>query len=893
MPTPIITSPHSQIITSKFHADSAAIIAAPCQCRWMTPQATGPALSGPGRVILAVAERNLMPSIPLSSFTESFLASVAAGTGRYRGGADPVRALGKKAGGGMRWQRYLNSDLELPGQNSKLAVLIGQKLYCAAGCAGEGDLRQMLEESELRLRAVIEASDEAVIGVDSEGRILFCNRRAALVFGYPEKELVNLSSTRLVPRRFRRKYDEMLKRAFTLTNSQAPGNKIRVFGLKKSGRTFPIELTLRFLESNGHFCGLGVIHDLSGPTLIESELEQFFKLSVDMLCIAGTDGYFKTINPAFERELGIPADDLLAAPFIAFVHPYDIENTLQEIQKLSETVQTVRFTNRYRCKNNSYKWLAWTFQRNDDLLYGVAHNITDQKNAEENLRRMMLFAELNPAPVLRFDAEGIILMANPAARKIFGISNDERALLSSVLPAVQKFDLAACIQQQEKLTLSTQIGDRFYQFTLYGLPELNFAHLYGTDITERVEAEEEIRRSHRETEEILATISSILIGVDEHDHITQWNSSAEHFFGITAKNVIGLPFENCGIQWDWQVVAERVKTSRRLNCPLRKENMNYLRPDGIQGILSLTISPIRTDKTKAAGYLILATEETERRNLELQLRQAQKLESIGQLAAGIAHEINTPIQYVNDNAHFLQEAFDDIGKLLTAYSSLLTTVNSGQPVEQQLKDITALTAEIELDYLLEEIPLAIQHSQEGSNRVAHIVRAMKEFSHPELEEKSLVDINHAIRNTVTVASNEWKYVADVEMDFDMELPTVPCIVGELNQVILNIIINAAHAIGDIVGRNEDQKGTITISTRSFGSVVEIRVDDTGPGIPDKIQSKIFDPFFTTKEVGKGTGQGLAISRNVIVNKHQGELTFETREGKGTTFIIRLPLETMS
>jgi signal transduction histidine kinase len=190
----------------------------------------------------------------------------------------------------------------------------------------------------------------------------------------------------------------------------------------------------------------------------------------------------------------------------------------------------------------------------------------------------------------------------------------------------------------------------------------------------------------------------------------------------------------------------------------------------------------------------------------------------------------------------------------------------------------------------EEIPKALNQSLDGTNRISKIVRAMKDFSHPGAEGKKPIDLNRAIESTTTVARNEWKYVANVITDLDSTMPLVPCLPGEINQVILNLVINAAHAIGDAIGPEVGQKGTITISTRKEGEWMEMRIADTGTGIPEAARTKIFDPFFTTKEVGKGTGQGLAIAHDVIVNKHGGTLTYETTPGKGTTFMIRLPLE---
>jgi two-component system NtrC family sensor kinase len=266
----------------------------------------------------------------------------------------------------------------------------------------------------------------------------------------------------------------------------------------------------------------------------------------------------------------------------------------------------------------------------------------------------------------------------------------------------------------------------------------------------------------------------------------------------------------------------------------------------------------------------------ERDRLEDNLRQAQKLEAIGQLAAGIAHEINTPTQYVGDNLRFLKESFGELDSLLTKLVEV-----GGAPA-------SALLAEADFDYLKEEIPRALNQSLEGVDRVAKIVRAMKEFSHP-AREKTATDLNRAIQSTITVASNEWKYVAEVEMDLDSELPTVHCSPAEFNQVVLNMVVNAAHAIADVVGDGGNGKGKIRVKTRPDGEWAVVEISDTGAGMPAHIQQRIFEPFFTTKEVGKGTGQGLAIAHNVIVDKHNGTIKVVSAPGKGTTFIIRLPI----
>jgi PAS domain S-box-containing protein len=280
---------------------------------------------------------------------------------------------------------------------------------------------------------------------------------------------------------------------------------------------------------------------------------------------------------------------------------------------------------------------------------------------------------------------------------------------------------------------------------------------------------------------------------------------------------------------------------------------------------------------------------SEQRQAQAQMLQSQKLEAIGQLAAGIAHEINTPIQFIGDNLRFLQDSFASVNGVLAQHERLLAAHEAGPVPPALLDEMGTAFRAIDPTFIATEIPSALSESLDGVGRVARLVRAMKDFGHPDSTEKADADLNAAIESTVTVARHEWKYVADVRLDLDPGLPRVPCLLGEFNQVVLNLLVNAAHAIADASPGSAAAKGTITISTRCFDQAVEIRVADTGTGVPEAIRSRIFDPFFTTKPVGKGTGQGLAIARAVIEKKHLGSLAFESETGKGTTFIIRLPL----
>lgn len=274
---------------------------------------------------------------------------------------------------------------------------------------------------------------------------------------------------------------------------------------------------------------------------------------------------------------------------------------------------------------------------------------------------------------------------------------------------------------------------------------------------------------------------------------------------------------------------------------------------------------------------------TERLATERQLGLSQKLEAIGQLAAGIAHEINTPMQYLGDNIAFLQSSIRQLAPGLRS----LTNRTEPQLVGGDSTDAEQPLNEASLLMFLTEAPAALDDCTQGVNSVARIVRAMKEFAHPGTDEKAPVDINAIIESMVTISRNEWKYVAEVRLDLDPALPEVYGLAGEIGQVVLNIVVNAAHAIGTKKPA-QNAKGLIIISTQDSEDFVEIRVGDNGPGIPMPARNRIFEPYFTTKEPGKGTGQGLAIAHTVVVQKHSGSLRFETEIGRGTTFVIHLP-----
>jgi PAS domain S-box-containing protein len=315
-------------------------------------------------------------------------------------------------------------------------------------------------------------------------------------------------------------------------------------------------------------------------------------------------------------------------------------------------------------------------------------------------------------------------------------------------------------------------------------------------------------------------------------------------------------------------------------------------PDGRVRWASTSKMPLRDRGGRIVGTFGITRDitarrsaEEERKEMEVRLGLAQKMESIGRLAAGVAHEINTPLQFVADNSGFLQTAFAQIAQAIKAHRWLLAIAKDSSTFTEVVREVEAAEEKAESDYLFSEIPKVLEQNLEGIGRISRIVASLKEFSHPGTGRAS-ADLNRVVETAATVSRHEWRYVADIVKDFDPKLPPISCFLDELNQALLNLIVNAAHAIA---GRKDGVRGTITLRTRRDGDWAVVEVGDTGCGIPPEIHNRIFDPFFTTKEVGRGTGQGLTQVHSVVVRTHKGEIDFTSEVGRGTTFRLKLPL----
>jgi PAS domain S-box-containing protein len=405
------------------------------------------------------------------------------------------------------------------------------------------------------------------------------------------------------------------------------------------------------------------------------------------------------------------------------------------------------------------------------------------------------------------------------------------------------------------------------------------------DVTEWKSTLEAFRESEGRYRELFENASDLIYTTDLEARITSLNHIGQQLLGYELEEARQMDIWQLVDPKDWDQFKQGRQRLLAGESGVHQE-VELKAKDGRRVRLEVKPRLIYKDG-KPVGVQGIGRDITGRDVVEVELRHAQKLESVGRLASGIAHEINTPIQFVGDNTRFLQDSFGSLQALLNKYREFLSTAASGTLPSGFLDGVRRAEEESDSAYLLEEIPKALTQTLEGVTRVATIVRAMKEFAHPESKEMAAADLNKALLSTLTVARNELKYVSDVETDLG-DLPLVVCNVGDLNQVFLNLLVNAAHAIGDVV-KGTGAKGKIRVRTVAEGKAVLITISDTGGGIPEAIRTRIYDPFFTTKEVGRGTGQGLAIARSVVVERHKGSLTFESEVGKGTTFFVRLPL----
>ncbi|MDP3856583.1 MAG: PAS domain S-box protein [Stagnimonas sp.] len=652
----------------------------------------------------------------------------------------------------------------------------------------------------------------------------------------------------------------------------------------------------------------------------EDESLRFFRQSLSLLLVAGFDGRFKRLNPMWERVLGFPHSYLMTRPFIEFVHPDDRPAVEAAVRKLADGQPEVTVENRALCADGSYRNLVWTAtpRAEGDGFYATGHDITERREIEralsQNEERFRRVVEATPSGMIMVNQQGQIVLVNSQTEKMFDYRRDQ--LVGQAVEVLLPERYRDCHPGYRGNYLSDptaramcgvrELLGRRRDGSEFPV-EIGISPIDGSeglmvlssvvDITQRRQAERELRASEARLHTIVENLNEGVVVSSLDGQLLHFNKAATemHGFdrpeeGLQALGRFPDDFELSsmdGSVWslDQWPLARLLRGEALANLEVRVR-----RYDGHIGmrVFSYSGTRVKDDEGRPILAVLTISDVTERKRAEAERQQTQKLESVGRLAAGIAHEINSPVQFVNDCCHFVRDGLKDLDGLVAGYRRTLEALAAGSlDAKAALEAIRREEQQADLSYLLENLPGAMDRSLEGLQRVSTIVRSMKDFAHPDQKEQSHADLNRAISSTLVIARNEYKYVADLHTELG-ELPLVPCYLGDLNQAVLNLVVNSAHAIEERV-RGGDSKGLITVRTYQQGDEAVIEVEDNGGGIPEKIRDRIFDPFFTTKGIGKGTGQGLAITRSVVVDKHHGRLELKSCVGQGTTFTLRLPL----
>jgi two-component system, NtrC family, sensor kinase len=655
------------------------------------------------------------------------------------------------------------------------------------------------------------------------------------------------------------------------------------------------------------------LHDTSQLALGEELIVARARLESAPVAIYHTDvrGQIIYANPEYRRFLGLGPTESLEN-WINVVHADDRSRMQASWADFCLKPRHVAFEYRTVSREGTTRFL--TEQVVAALgtagYIGTITDITDRVEAGEHLKQAETLShytfEQAPIGIVYTDRNGLVLRANQSFCDLLGF-NAREIDTTSIAELTYDADVATNAAEFERLwrgeidviDVETRYvrADRrtmWVRVTTALVRDANDAPTCAVKFVRDISARKDLAAALTQNQQLLqAVVADLPLAIracDVDGRIFLHNPAAAELFAIgeADENLpaieVFLPDGKTPVPSEERLLSRALRGETVTNVELVMGRPGYPARTTLGSARRLT-----GPNGECLGAVAVTQDVTQRRTLERELAQAQKLESVGQLAAGVAHEINTPVQFVSDNVQFVRTSLPDIVAVIHAYRNLRQAVQSGGDVAAAAHLAAEAEKAADLDYVLENATPAIDSSMEGLARIATIVRSMKEFAHPDQAEKIHADLNRAIRSTLVVASNEYKYVADIDAEFG-ELPPVPCYLGEINQVILNLLVNASHAISDVV-KNTGGRGKITVRTRLDGGAVEISIADTGTGIPDAARNKVFDPFFTTKGVGRGTGQGLAIARSVIVNKHGGTLHLATELDVGTTFYIRLPIDT--
>ncbi len=767
-----------------------------------------------------------------------------------------------------------------------------------------------VEDIQHEFEALAESMGEGLLAVDAQERIFRVNEQFLYMSGYNRAKILG------------RDIQEVLDDSRVhseLESGDMEGTKLSDVALPGSNFLYDVKLVpvssqkLLLLFSGGY-----LPRELTGD-IEDTEMEEllcqdhsFNKCLLDSgsdcIKIIDTNGRLLFMGSGGQRLLEI--SDIRPYLNQSWIDFWRKEDRPMIKEALNRAIQGDTRTFEGYCPTVTGRSKWWSvsispiYEQNGDVcrLLSVSRDITERKETEEALRKSeqnyRAYVDNSPVAFFIADAQGRYVDVNGAACGMLGYSREE--LLSMSIDMVDKTEGLDKIKQEfhELKEKNRYRGERrlqhkdghYVDVLLDAVSLEEDLHIaFCQDIMDFKDVLRRLRAANSKINSLFNNLPLVIIALDNDGRIISWNAMSEILLNVRSEDALGKTFGELSHRLNWTEVMQSVgKVFEESGYDSTHKEVRYIRNDGTTGFLDLRIlNFLDLPEDSEQMILLVGNDITEFKVMQSQLGEAQKLEAIGQLAGGIAHEINTPAQYVGDNLHFLQDSFAPLNRAINCLRQLYTEMRPDLS-PQKASEVENVLEETDLDFFMEEIPSALSQASEGIDHISKIVLSMKKFARPGEEEKVFLDLNQLVQNAVTITKNAWKYDADMELDLEDGLPEIQAFRGGINQVILNIIVNAADAIKEKSEKDREEE-KIKIQTSFSKEMASMIVTDTGTGMSEKVRERIFEPFYTTKEVGKGTGQGLSIVHAIVVDQHGGNIKVDSEPGQGTTVTVSLPV----